>query len=99
MAIKHTESMYFLEMFKSGEITVLATSRILDEGVDVPDASIAIIMSSIVGARMIVGTFSMVIAYMPSIVLPAAVGNTIVPENIWFTQNGRTVTHSRILLK
>ncbi|AGO60524.1 MULTISPECIES: DEAD/DEAH box helicase [Ferroplasma] len=35
----------YLEMFKSGEITVLATSRILDEGVDVPDASIAIIMS------------------------------------------------------
>ncbi|KJE48831.1 MULTISPECIES: DEAD/DEAH box helicase family protein [Acidiplasma] len=35
----------YLEMFKNGEITVLATSRILDEGVDVPDASIAIIMS------------------------------------------------------
>ncbi len=35
----------YLEMFKTGEITVLATSRILDEGVDVPDASVAIIMS------------------------------------------------------
>ncbi|WMT51142.1 MAG: DEAD/DEAH box helicase family protein [Ferroplasma sp.] len=35
----------YLDMFKTGEITVLATSRILDEGVDVPDASIAIIMS------------------------------------------------------
>ncbi len=35
----------YLEMFKNGDITVLATSRILDEGVDVPDASIAIIMS------------------------------------------------------
>ena len=32
-------------MFKTGDITVLATSRILDEGVDVPDASVAIIMS------------------------------------------------------
>jgi superfamily II DNA or RNA helicase len=39
------ERKQYLEMFKSGEITVLATSRILDEGVDVPDASIAIIMS------------------------------------------------------
>ncbi|AAT43907.1 DEAD/DEAH box helicase family protein [Picrophilus oshimae] len=35
----------YLEMFRDGRITVLATSRILDEGVDVPDASIAVIMS------------------------------------------------------
>ncbi|MEM0139216.1 MAG: DEAD/DEAH box helicase family protein [Ferroplasma sp.] len=39
------ERKIYLEMFKNGDITVLATSRILDEGVDVPDASIAIIMS------------------------------------------------------
>jgi len=35
----------YLEMFRSGDITVLATSRVLDEGIDVPDASIGIVLS------------------------------------------------------
>ncbi len=35
----------YLEMFKTGSIRILAASRVLDEGVDVPDASIAIILS------------------------------------------------------
>ncbi len=34
-----------LEMFKRGEITKLATAMALDEGVDVPDASVAIVIS------------------------------------------------------
>ncbi len=34
-----------LEMFRKGEINVLVTSRILEEGVDIPDASIAIVLS------------------------------------------------------
>jgi superfamily II DNA or RNA helicase len=35
----------YLDMFRSGKITALATSRVLDEGIDVPDASIGIILS------------------------------------------------------
>lgn len=35
----------YLSMFKDGTVTALATSRVLDEGVDVPDASIAIVLS------------------------------------------------------
>ncbi|MHB8360602.1 MAG: DEAD/DEAH box helicase family protein [Thermoplasmataceae archaeon] len=35
----------YLEMFRSGDITVLTTSRVLDEGIDVPDASIGIVLS------------------------------------------------------
>jgi len=35
----------YLEMFRSGDIIVLATSRVLDEGIDVPDASICIVLS------------------------------------------------------
>ncbi|MEM0157685.1 MAG: DEAD/DEAH box helicase family protein [Thermoplasmataceae archaeon] len=35
----------YLEMFKAGRVTALATSRVLDEGIDVPDASIGIVLS------------------------------------------------------
>ncbi len=35
----------YLELFREGKIRTLATSRVLDEGVDVPDASIAIVLS------------------------------------------------------
>ena len=35
----------YLEMFRNGDITALATSRVLDEGIDVPDASIGIVLS------------------------------------------------------
>ncbi len=35
----------YLEMFRNGEVTALASSRVLDEGVDVPDASVGIILS------------------------------------------------------
>jgi superfamily II DNA or RNA helicase len=35
----------YLDMFRRGEVTAIATSRVLDEGVDVPDASIGIILS------------------------------------------------------
>ena len=34
-----------LQRFKEGKNTVLATSRVLDEGVDVPEASVAIVLS------------------------------------------------------
>ena len=35
----------YFEMFRSGQITVLATSRVLDEGIDVPDATVGIVLS------------------------------------------------------
>ena len=35
----------YLEMFRDGEINAIAASRILDEGVDVPDASVAVVLS------------------------------------------------------
>ncbi|MFG1445920.1 MAG: DEAD/DEAH box helicase family protein [Thermoplasmatales archaeon] len=35
----------YLDMFRRGDVTAIATSRVLDEGVDVPDASIGIILS------------------------------------------------------
>lgn len=41
----------YFEMFRSGEITTLATSRVLDEGVDVPDASVGIVLSGSGSAR------------------------------------------------
>ena len=35
----------YLDMFRSGEVRVLSASRVLDEGIDVPDASVAIMIS------------------------------------------------------
>ncbi|MEM1559997.1 MAG: DEAD/DEAH box helicase [Ignisphaera sp.] len=35
----------YLDMFRRGEISILATAMALDEGVDVPDASVAIVVS------------------------------------------------------
>ncbi len=35
----------YLDMFRTGRISALATSRVLDEGVDVPDASVGIVLS------------------------------------------------------
>jgi superfamily II DNA or RNA helicase len=39
------ERSLFLESFRQGEISVLVASRVLNEGVDVPDAEIAVIFS------------------------------------------------------
>lgn len=35
----------YMEMFREGKISVLVTSRVLDEGIDVPDASVGIVLS------------------------------------------------------
>jgi superfamily II DNA or RNA helicase len=40
-----------LESFRSGEITKLATGRVLNEGVDVPDANVAIVASGSASMR------------------------------------------------
>jgi len=41
----------YLQMFREGKVTALATSRVLDEGVDVPDATIGIVLSGSGSAR------------------------------------------------
>ena len=42
---KIKERKAFLDGFRQGEISVLATSRVLNEGVDVPEASIGVVLS------------------------------------------------------
>ena len=42
---KPAERARILEAFKSGEITVIATSKVLNEGVDVPEASVGVVLS------------------------------------------------------
>ena len=42
---KPAERSRMLEAFKSGEITVIATSKVLNEGVDVPEASVGVVLS------------------------------------------------------
>lgn len=42
---KPAERTRILDAFKRGEITVIATSKVLNEGVDVPEASIGVVLS------------------------------------------------------
>ena len=42
---KSTERCQFLQKFKDGEYNILVTSKVLNEGVDVPSANIGIVMS------------------------------------------------------
>jgi superfamily II DNA or RNA helicase len=40
-----------LEKFKDGRVRAIATARVLNEGVDVPDARVAIVVAGTLGAR------------------------------------------------
>lgn len=42
--IRRTERAHVLERFRSGELSVLVSSQVLDEGFDVPDADVAIVV-------------------------------------------------------
>jgi len=42
---KAAERKYFLEEFRAGHFAVLVTSKVLNEGVDVPEASVGIVVS------------------------------------------------------
>ena len=42
---KPAERARILDAFKSGEVTVIATSKVLNEGVDVPEASVGVVLS------------------------------------------------------
>lgn len=48
---KAAERKDFLDKFRSGEYAVLVTSKVLNEGVDVPEASIGIVVSGSAGTR------------------------------------------------
>ncbi|HXG85949.1 MAG TPA: helicase-related protein, partial [Pyrinomonadaceae bacterium] len=39
------ERKFWLDVFKKGDVSALATSKVLNEGVNIPDASVAIILS------------------------------------------------------
>jgi len=49
--ITRTERARALERFRSGEISVLVSSQVLDEGLDVPDADIAIVVGGSASRR------------------------------------------------
>jgi len=53
-------------MFKSGAVTCLVTTTVLDEGIDVPDAEVAIIMSGTSTERQIIQRIGRVIRYHPN---------------------------------
>jgi superfamily II DNA or RNA helicase len=45
------ERRLWLEMFNKGEVLALATSRVLNEGVNIPDASVAVVLSGTGSSR------------------------------------------------
>jgi len=51
----------FFEAFKRGEVTCIVTTRVLDEGIDVPDADVAIIMSNSGQSRQMIQRIGRVI--------------------------------------
>jgi len=53
------------EKFKNGEVTCLVSTTVLDEGVDVPDAEVAIILSGSSTERQLIQRIGRVIRYYP----------------------------------
>jgi superfamily II DNA or RNA helicase len=45
------ERRLWLELFNKGEVLALATSRVLNEGVNIPDASVAVVLSGTGSSR------------------------------------------------
>lgn len=62
---KLKERALFLEKFRQGALTVLVTSRVLNEGVDVPDAGVAIVVSGTSGVREHVQRLGRVLRHKP----------------------------------
>lgn len=54
-----------LRLFRRGEIDVLVTCRALDEGINVPDASVAVIAASTAGTRQRIQRFGRVLRPAP----------------------------------
>ncbi len=49
--IKRKERVAVLERFRRGELRALVSARVLNEGVDVPDADVAVVLAGAMGAR------------------------------------------------
>jgi superfamily II DNA or RNA helicase len=49
--VKARERTRILEKFRAGSVRAIATARVLNEGVDVPDARVAIVVAGTLGAR------------------------------------------------
>ena len=49
--IERKERAAALDLFRNGELTVLVSSRVLNEGLDVPEASVAIVVGGSQGER------------------------------------------------
>ncbi len=62
---KNKERKRFLEEFKSGSLKVLVTSKVLNEGVDVPEASIAVVVSGSAGVREHVQRLGRILRHQP----------------------------------
>jgi len=62
---KASERKRFLEMFRSGELKVLVTSKVLNEGVDVPEASVAVVVSGSSTTREHVQRLGRVLRHKP----------------------------------
>jgi superfamily II DNA or RNA helicase len=48
---KAAERKAILDRFRSGDYRVIATTRVLNEGIDVPEAKIAVVLGGTAGAR------------------------------------------------
>ena len=55
----------YFEQFKSGKLRVIVTTTVLDEGIDVPDAETAIILSGSGTKRQMIQRIGRVIRYRP----------------------------------
>lgn len=62
---RELERKHFLDAFRSGEIKVLVTSKVLNEGVDVPDASVGIVVSGSGAVREHVQRLGRILRHQP----------------------------------
>ena len=62
---KPKERKKFLDAFSTGEINVLVTSKVLNEGVDVPEASVGIVVSGSGGVREHVQRLGRILRHRP----------------------------------
>jgi DNA excision repair protein ERCC-3 len=47
----HTQREEYIQQFKNGDLSALIVSRVADEGIDLPNAEVAIIASGLGGSR------------------------------------------------
>jgi len=59
------ERKFFLDGFRSGDFTVLVTSKVLNEGVDVPEASVGIVVSGSGAVREHVQRLGRILRHQP----------------------------------